>query len=126
MIELHTKEDIVYRIDLVADTQRERLVVSPVRAFEYQAAEAGAKAYRDAGYQGDVPAVVSVWAEARGWTSQQAADDILAEAAVYQQALVFLRGIRLKAKYRVMDPAVTLEQARAIAAEAIEQMKALG
>lgn len=126
MNELQTKEAIVYRIDLVADTQRAKLVGDPVRAFEYQAAERGAQAYRDAGYTGSVPGVVQVWAEARSWTPQQAADDILAEAQQYQAVLVFLRGVRLKAKYRVMDPAVSLEEARVIAAEAIETMKSIG
>ena len=36
-----------------------------VRAFEYQWAEQEAIAYRDAGFQGSVPAMVSAWARAK-------------------------------------------------------------
>ena len=40
-----SKQEILDRIDLIADVQREKVVADPVRAFEYQAAERGARAY---------------------------------------------------------------------------------
>ena len=121
-----TKQEIIERIDLIADVQRAKIVGDPVRAFEYQAAEQGARSYADAGYTGSVPGVVQVWADARGWTPQQAADNILAEATQFQGALVFIRGTRLQAKYAVMDVAVTLEQANEIGMAAISALKGLG
>jgi hypothetical protein len=121
-----SKEDIIYRIDLVADTQRWRMVGDPVRTFEYQAAESDAVAYRDAGFQGTVPPFVACWADARGWTAQQAAEDILTEAARFRYALIYLRTVRLKAKYQVLDPNTTIEQANAIAEAATNQLKAIG
>ena len=65
-----SKQEILDRIDLIADVQREKVVADPVRAFEYQATERGARAYADAGYTGVIPGVVQVWAEARGWSAQ--------------------------------------------------------
>ena len=121
-----TKQEIIDRIDLIADVQRTKVVADPVRAFEYQAAEQGARAYVNDGYTGVVPGVVQVWAEARGWSAQQAADNILSEAHAFHEALVFIRGTRLKAKYAVMDESVTLEQANEIGMAAIVALKSLG
>lgn len=121
-----SKQEIIERIDLIADVQRAKIVGDPVRSFEYQAAENGARAYADAGYTGPVPGVVQVWADARGWSAQQAADNILSEAEQFHAALVFIRGTRLQAKYAVMAEDVTLEQANEIGMAAIVAMKSLG
>lgn len=114
-------DDMIERVYLVADAQRLRIVGDACRAFEYQAAEQGAQAYKAAGYAGTVPGVVSSWATARGWTNQQAADDILAAATAFRAALEGIRAIRLKAKYDLL--AATEQDAPAIFAAAIGQIK---
>ena len=73
---MHHSQMIV-NIDVEADIIRTRVVGDPVRVFEYQWAETEANAYKAAGYTGTVPVSVSSWATAKGWTPQQACDDIL-------------------------------------------------
>lgn len=53
------------------------------RAAEYEQAEREATVYTQVGYAGPVPGMVSAWAQAKGWTGQQAADDIVAQAAAW-------------------------------------------
>ena len=77
----------------------------PLRVVEYQVAESDALAFKAAGYAGPVPASVSVWATAKGWTAQQAADDILAAAQLWRQALIGLRQARLAGKEGVRQAA---------------------
>lgn len=84
-------------IDLAADAAREAVAGDPLRAVEYERAAAEAQAFADAGYQGEVPPMVAAWA-INGRTPQQAADNILGEAAQYQAALVQIRALRLQAK----------------------------
>lgn len=119
-----TINDMIQRIDVVADAVRARLVGDPVRAFEYQAAEQGARAYAQAGYSGPVPGVVQGWADARGWTAQQAADNILGEAALFRGALEAIRAIRLQGKYALQ--AATVEEAPAIFEQTVAALKAVG
>jgi hypothetical protein len=71
------------------------------RGPEYTEAEAAANAYKDAGYTGDVPSAVQSWATAKGWTAQQAADDILAAAAQLNTAKLAIRAERLLRKEQV-------------------------
>lgn len=65
------------------------------RAAEYTVAETEATAYAGAGYTGTVPASVASWATAKGWTAQQAADDINATAAAWRTAQAAIRAARL-------------------------------
>lgn len=95
------KADLCARIDREADAARLKIAGDPLRVIEYQKAEEEAAAYKAAGYTGTVPPMVLSWAEAKGWTSQQATDDILAVAAAWRQALYSLRDIRLKGKESV-------------------------
>jgi len=74
---------------------------SPGRLAEYQQAKADAVAFAGASYAGDVPATISCWAQASGWTAQQACDDILATAAAWESALVAIRSARLLGKANV-------------------------
>jgi len=92
------KADLCARIDREADAARLKIAGDPLRVVEYQQAETEAAAYKAAGYTGTVPPSVQSWAEAKGWTAQQAADDILTVAAGWRQALYVLRDIRLKGK----------------------------
>lgn len=120
------KEFMVGRIDTIADAQRARLVGDPVKAFEYLEAEKGAVAYRDAGFTGTVPAVVQSWADARSWTAEQAAQDILTEAIMFHMALNIIRGIRLSAKYALMAEGLTDKQMETIYYQAINNLKSIG
>lgn len=92
------KESMCNRIDAAADAARMMIAGDALRVVEYQRTEAEAKAFKDAGYTGTVPATVQTWAEAKGWTATQATDDILTVAAAWNQALYTLRDIRLKRK----------------------------
>lgn len=118
-----TKDEMILRIDQVADAQRRRLVGDPVRAFEYQEAERGALEFKAAGFAGPVPPVVQAWMDARGWPAQQAAEDILLEADLFRTALESIRATRLKAKYAV--GAATDQDAETIYSQAIVDIKAV-
>lgn len=112
-------------IDQAADAARAAVVGDPLRAVEYDRAAAQAQAFKDADYQGTVPPMVAAWA-INGRTAQQAADDILREAAEYSGALVQLRTTRLQAKelIRTAMQAGDVEHAQDIAAETIAAIEA--
>lgn len=99
--------DVIAAIDAAADAARRAAIGDPARALEYQRAEMQARAYAAAGYTGAVPRCVKAWADPKGWTGQQAADDIITTADAWLEALDTIRDQRLAAK----------EAARAIAAD---------
>lgn len=110
-------------IDAAADAARLAVAGDPLRAAEYQIAEAEAKAYQAGGYAGECPPSVKSWAEAKNWTAKQAADNIIAEAAAWNAALYAIRDARLKAKEGVRN-ALTADAAAAIANAAIDGINA--
>lgn len=72
------------------------------RVSEYARAEREANAFKDANYPAEaVPGSVQSWATAKGWTAQQAADNILATAATWRSAQEALRDNRLLRKEQV-------------------------
>jgi hypothetical protein len=73
------------------------------RAQEYILAEEEATAFAAAGYTGTVPHSVHCWAVPKGWTAQQAADDILATATAWRGAQASIREKRLAAKEAVRN-----------------------
>ena len=97
---MHHSQMIV-NIDVEADIIRTRVVGDPVRVFEYQWAETEANAYKAAGYTGTVPVSVSSWATAKGWTPQQACDDILVAAATFRSVMAAIRNTRLIGKEQI-------------------------
>lgn len=103
-------------IDAEADASRLAIAGDPLRMIEYERAAIEARAYKDAGYSGAVPPAVVSWAEAKGWSGKDAADNILAEAAAWNQALYTLRDMRLKGKEAVRVAGD--EEAATLAAEA--------
>ena len=113
------------RIDAAADAARLAVAGDPVRVVEYQTAEREAAAFRDASFKGPVPPTVQSWAEAKGWAPRAAAEDILHEAAAWNEALLALRDIRLKAKEGVRA-AADIDAANAITATALEAIAAVG
>lgn len=110
-------------IDAEADAARLAVVGDPLRVVEYERAAAEATAYQGTGYSGPVPAAVQSWADAKGWSGQQAADDILAAASAFNAALYQLRDIRLKGKAAVMNSGADAA-AKTIADAAIAQIRA--
>ncbi|RHW21699.1 hypothetical protein [Pseudomonas jilinensis] len=118
-------EDLCNQIDHTADTARALVVGDPLRAEEYKTAREEAQAFAAGGYQGDVPRAVAAWA-INGRTAQQAADEILAEAAAWTEALYFIRETRLAAKEQVRElmAAEQPEQAQAAAEQAIAAINA--
>lgn len=99
------KEEMIAVIDNEADVTRAMVVGDPVRAFEYQWAEQQALAFKQAGYAGTTPPAVASWSTAKGWSNQQAADDILSAAQLWRQALIGLRQARLSGKEGVRQAA---------------------
>lgn len=97
---------------------------SPGRLAEYQQAQTEANAFKAAGYAGMVPPTVQCWATAKGWTGQQACDDILTTAAQWLGALQAIRSARLMGKQAVLNSADEAS-ARAASAAAIEDMQAI-
>lgn len=112
-------------VDTAADAARAAVAGDALRAVEYDRARIEAEQFAAANYQGNVPPMVAAWA-INGRTAQQAADNILAEAAQYSAALVHLRTVRLNAKelIRTAMAAGNIEQAQDIAAETIASIEA--
>lgn len=74
---------------------------SPGRLAEYKQAKADAETFKAAGYTGTPADTIASWAEAKGWTDQQACDDILSTAASWEGALSAIRRKRLIGKSNV-------------------------
>ena len=89
------------QIDYKADTARVQIIGDPLRIVEYQRAYAEATDFKNANYTGDVPLTVKSWMDAKAWTAQEAADDILHMGGLWTDALYGLRDIRLKGKEAV-------------------------
>jgi len=120
-----TEHELCSKVDKAADAARRAVAGDPLRAVEYDRAASEAQAFAAAGYQGVVPPMVAAWA-INGRTAQQAADDILREAAQYNGALVQLRTVRLQAKELIRAAMANgnVEQAQDIAAETIASIEA--
>src|SRR5690606_7318866 len=72
----------------------------------------------------DVPPAVAVWAQARGWTAEQAAQDILDTEAAWMSALSAIRQARLLGKAAV-DAAPDNADFDAVARPFIAQLAAI-
>jgi len=99
------KAALCNRIDAAADAARLSVVGDPLRVVEYERAATEAQAYKAADYKGDIPPSVQSAAQAKGWTAQQAADDILTMNALWMTALYSIRATRLKIKETVRHAA---------------------
>lgn len=73
-------------------------VLQPLTRFEveYKRREAQARAYRDAGYKGDVPCQVAAFAKPTGKTPKEAADIILAQSEMLYSLLDKLGELRMR------------------------------
>jgi|SRR6478672_909688 len=91
------KAKLIRRIDAEVDGIYAAVIGN--RGPEYEDAATEAQAFKNAGYPaGAIPPSVSSWATPKGWTAQQAADDILMEAAKLSAAKQAIRQNRLARK----------------------------
>ena len=68
------------------------------RANEYNDAAAQAQDFKKGGYAGTAGNKIASWANAKGWTATQAADDILAQAVQWRSIEDAIRSNRLARK----------------------------
>ncbi|GLO25418.1 hypothetical protein [Pseudomonas putida] len=111
------------QIEQVADQARASVLGDPLRAIENQLVEDEAKAFKQAGYAGDVPATVQALVDAQGVEPMEAAEAILQEAQAWRSALSLIRAARLKGGVEVLK-ATTHAQAEAYADTAINAIRA--
>lgn len=102
------------RVD--ADVDAIYTAVVGARAQEYEAAEREAQAFAAAGYEGQPGPLVASWASVKGWGAQQAASDILAQAAAWRAAMAAMRSQRLATKEAVRSAADAPELGTTLAA----------
>lgn len=89
----------LFKVDEIADEVYTFAVSSPAKLQEYNQAEEDALAFiADPNVR--KPFVVS-WADAKGWSDIDAAKDILRTAAMFKQALLFIRTQRLSTKEKI-------------------------
>jgi len=120
-----SKASLCRQIDRAADDAYAAIGgSSPGRLAEYQQAKADATAYKASGYAGMVPSTIDCWAQAQGWTAQQACADILATAAAWEGALAAIRSARLLGKGAVTAAADAID-AQSAADAAIADIRAV-
>lgn len=101
LLELQDIERLCARVDAAADRARNALAGDPLKAMEYAQAAADAQAFADEGYpKKAVPLSVAAWV-VKGRTARQAADQIIAKAVQFNEGLLALRTLRLKAKEQI-------------------------
>ena len=112
-------------IDQHAGITRQRFA-SPgdLLAAEYELAEVQATAYIDGGYSGDVPGAVQSHVDALGGTANEAADSIVATAAMFRALLEAIRTIRLTGKAAV-EAATTQEEINQAKQAALDALTAV-
>jgi hypothetical protein len=83
-----------------ADTEADAIIGERIgrKEKEYTDAYADAAAYRDAGFAGTVPDTVADYAEVKGWTPEDAAQDVLNTGDAWLTASRLIRKNRLACK----------------------------
>lgn len=115
---------LLAQIDADVDDIYSRVIGN--RAAEYEQAEREALAYQTASFAGAAPPMVQAWADAKGWTGQQAAQDIITQATAWRGAQTQIRAQRLLRKEQVRTAAddAAVHAAVAAWAQALGQIKA--
>ena len=111
------------QIEQAADQARSAVLGDPLRSIENQLTEDEAKAFKLAGYAGDVPLTVQALVDAQGVEPMEAAEAILQEAQAWHAAVCSIRAARLKGKVEVLK-ASNHAQAEAYADTAINAIRA--
>lgn len=112
------------QIEQAADQARAAVLGDPLRAIENQLAEEEAKAFKQAGYVGEVPQTVQAVVVAQGVEPMEAAEAILQEAQAWHAAVCSIRAARLKGRVEVLK-ATTHAQAEDYADTAINAIRAV-
>lgn len=107
------KRTNILKID--SDTDALYTAVVGNRASEYTLAESEARAFADDFFNTDAPESVRSWAEAKGWTNQQAAENILETASQWRTAQSLIRTQRLLRKEQVRTSLTISDIERAVA-----------
>ncbi|MGA4453354.1 hypothetical protein [Pseudomonas fortuita] len=111
------------QVEEAADNARIAVMGSSLIYIEYQLAEDEARAFKEAGFEGDVPTTVQAWVDATDVTPQEAAESMLAEAAAWKKAVCAIRATRLVGKQKALK-AGSHDEAEAIADQAIAAINA--
>lgn len=90
------RASLLTQVDIDTDTLYQQTLGN--MGSEYEATEAQARAYQASDWQDSPGALITVWAQVKGWTNQQAAEDILQEANRWRAAQLAIRAARLQAK----------------------------
>lgn len=93
-------------------------------AEEYEIAEAQAKEFKQAGYQGECSIYITSYAEPEGISNQEATDIILAKADSLRAFQIQLREQRMRK--RLLLGCATVEEVEELSQEIQEKIKALG
>lgn len=112
------------QIEQAADQARAAVLGDPLRAVEYQLAEAEAKSYMQAGFDGEVPPTVLALVDAASIEPKAAAEQILAESLAWRNAVCQIRAARLKGR-QAMLAASSHEEAEERADAAISAIRAI-
>jgi len=121
-VEAPNAERLCAQVDAAADSARQAITGDPLRAMEYANAAADARAFKEAGYPPKaVPLSVGAWA-VKGRTAEEAANDILDKSAEFNDRVLALRTLRLKAKEKIRAQLAKgkTEQAREVADNAVQ------
>lgn len=106
------RDSLIKKIDKKGDVARLLVVGDAARVEEYKMAKEHADIFMATG---EAKSGVASWAVAKGWTNQQAAEDILAASARWYGALEGIRALRLQAKEDIRN-ATSKAQAEAVVA----------
>lgn len=94
-------EQLCARVDAAAESARQAIAGDLLLTLEYARAVTDAQAFKEEGYpKKAVPLAISAWV-VKGRTARQAADKILEKAAQFNESLLTLRTLRLKAKEKI-------------------------
>lgn len=114
------------KVDLIADEVYLVAVSSPAKLEEYKQAELDALAYMQ--NKSVRQPYVKVWAEAKRWTDEEAALDILKTAGLFKHVMLTIRQQRLTAKEKIRRSSGSLESMKKILQEYIlfmDQLKVM-
>ncbi len=103
------KEFYCTTLDDHSEVARQAAIVNDHRTIEYEYTAQAAVKFKEANYEGTVPAAVDSWAAASGKTPQEACDDILERRDLCISALLTIRDQRLRGKAEIRSKTTEAE-----------------
>lgn len=123
--EIHeAKEQAIENIDITADEVRKVLMGTETTIVEYDVAAKEAKDFSNSGYFGMPGLAVSSWAEIRGITYAEAADEIIEKNKSFYEIIYKIRACRLGAKDTIRD-SFLMDQIRSTYIDCIKELMVL-